>query len=115
MKNNDNTCGTCEHCLSAESSLCIKYCEVKSIHKRIRVKLGDAACEHYKEKKVEEPREEKLKRINQRLEQLDADYFAKKIDIEQYRRQQAFLVNKRNGLEADRSKDKCDYSMIISY
>ena len=107
MSETNKTCGTCEHCLSAESSLCIKYCEIKSTHKRIRVKLGDAACEHYKQIKQEEPREEKLKRI--------ADYFSKKIDIEQYRRQQAFLVNKRNGLEADRSKDKCDYSMIINY
>lgn len=113
--NEIKTCGNCEHCQSAESSLCIKYCEVKSIHKRIRVKLGDAACELYKQKKAEEPREEKIKRIEQRLEQLDADYFAKKIDIELYRRQQAFLVNKRNGLEVDRSKDKCDYSMIINY
>lgn len=112
--NEIKTCGTCEHCQSAESSLCIKYCEIKSIHKRIRVKLGDAACEQYRPIKQEESREVKLKRINKRLEQLDADYFAKKIDIEQYRRQQAFLVNKRNGLEADRSKDKCDYSMIIN-
>jgi hypothetical protein len=88
---------------------------VKSIHKRFRVRLGDAACEHYRQIKREESREENLKRIEQRLEQLDADYFAKKIDIEQYRRQQAFLVNKRNGLEIDRSKDKCDYSMIINY
>lgn len=115
MSETNKTCGTCEHCLSAESSLCTKYCEVKSIHKRIRVKLGDKACEHYKQIKREEPREEKLKHINQRLEQLDADYFAKKIDIEQYRRQQAFLVNKRNGLEADRTKDKTNYSMIINY
>ena len=115
MSETNKTCGTCEHCLCAESNLCIKYCEIKSTHKRICVKLGDAACEHYKQIKQEEPREEKLKRIEQRLEQLDADYFSKKIDIEQYRRQQAFLVNKRNGLEADRSKDKCDYSMIINY
>jgi hypothetical protein len=115
MSETNKTCGTCEHCLSAESSLCLKYCEIKSNHKRIRVRLGDAACEHYRQIKREESREEKLKRIEQRLEQLDADYFAKKIDIEQYRRQQAFLVNKRNGLEADRSKDKCDYSMIINY
>lgn len=115
MSETNKTCGACEHCLSAESSLCIKYCETKSIHKRIRVRLGDAACEHYKQNKVEEPREEKIKRIEQRLEQLDADYFSKKIDIEQYRRQQAFLVNKRNGLEVDRAKDKCDYSMIINY
>lgn len=114
MSETNKTCGTCEHCLSEESNPYIKYC-LKIIHKRFRVKLGDAACEHYKQKKVEETREEKIKRIEQRLEQLDADYFAKKIDIEQYRRQQAFLVNKRNGLEADRSKDKCDYSMITNY
>lgn len=109
------TCGNCEHCLEYDKNQCIKYCEIKTIRKLVRVRMRDDACEHYKEKKVEEPREEKLKRIEQRLEQLDADYFSKKIDIEQYRRQQAFLVNKRNGLEADRSKDKCDYSMIVNY
>lgn len=115
MSETNKTCGTCDHCQSAESSLCIKYCEIKSIHKRIRVKLGDAACELYRPIKQEESREVKLKRIADRLEQLDVDFFAKKIDIESYRRQQAFLVNKRNGLEADRSKDKCDYSMIVNY
>lgn len=113
--NEIKTCGTCDHCQSAESNLCIKYCAIKSIHKRIRVKLGDAACELYKQIKQEESIEAKLKRIEQRLEQLDVDFFSKKIDIESYRRQQAFLVNKRNGLEADRSKDKCDYSMIVNY
>lgn len=115
MSETDKTCGTCEHCYEYDKNQCIKYCEIKTIRKLVRVRMRDDACEHYKEKKVEEPREEKLKRIEQRLEQLDADYFSKKIDIEQYRRQQAFLVNKRNGLEADRSKDKCDYSMIVNY
>lgn len=97
MSEKDKTCGTCKHCLSEE----IRYC-LKNIHKRFRVRLGDAACEHYKQIKQEESRKEKMKRIEQRLEQLDEDFFAKKIDIEQYRRQQAFLVNKRNGLEAQK-------------
>lgn len=113
--NENKTCGTCEHCISLDYNMSYKYCEIKSIHKRIRVKLGDAACELYRPIKQEESREVKLKRISDRLEQLDADYFSKKIDIESYRRQQAFLVNKRNGIEADRSKDKCDYSMIVNY
>lgn len=115
MSETNKTCGTCEHCLEYDKNQCIKYCDIKTIRKLVRVRMRDDACEHYIEKKVEEPKAEKLKRIEQRLEQLDADYFAKKIDIEQYRRQQAFLVNKRNGLEADRTKDKTNYSMIISY
>ena len=99
------TCKKCAHRIMSESGYAIYYCDIT--HERRR--RNDPSCDDF-ENTEQEDKNERLKKIVTRLEQLEKEYAAKKIDLESFIRQRSILIGKKEGLDAPKGKE--NYSFI---
>lgn len=100
------TCQKCAHrILKDTKSYAFSHCTIRDE----KISAKDPACEDFENVQGED-KNEKMKRIVSRLEQLETEYAEKKIDFESYIRQRSILIGKKEGLEAQKGKE--NYSLI---
>lgn len=101
----DKTCKKCAHRIMSDSGYAIYYCNITGK----KARGNDPSCEHF-ENTEQEDRNERLRKIATRLEQLEREYAEKKIDLESFIRQRSILIGKKEAIEAPKSRT--EYSFI---
>lgn len=101
----DKTCKKCAHRIMSDSGYPIYYCDIT--HERRRG--NDPSCDDF-ENTEQEDKNERLRKIATRLEQLEKEYAEKKIDLELFIRQRSILIGKKEAMDAPKSKT--EYSFI---
>lgn len=105
MKETNKTRRKCAHRILSDSVYAIYYCDIT--HERRRD--NDPSCDDF-ENTEQEDKNERLRKIDTRLQQLEKEYSDKKIDFESYIRHRSILIGKKEGLEATKGKE--NYSFI---
>lgn len=101
----DKTCKKCAHRIMYDSGYPIYYCNITGK----KARGNDPSCEHF-ENTEKENKNERLRKIATRLEQLEREYAEKKIDLESFIRQRSILIGKKEAMDAPKSKT--EYSFI---
>lgn len=101
----DKTCKKCAHRIMSDRGYAIYYCNITGR----KARGNDPSCEHF-ENTEQEDKNERLRKIATRLEQLEKEYAEKKIDLESFIRQRSILIGKKEGLDAPKGKE--NYSFI---
>lgn len=105
-ENKDKTCQKCAHrILKDTKSYAFSHCTIRDE----KISAKDPACEDF-ENTEQEDKNERLRKIATRLEQLEKEYAEKKIDLESYIRQRSILIGKKEAMDAPKSKT--EYSFI---
>lgn len=101
----DKTCKKCAHRIMSDKEYAIYYCDIT--HEKRRG--NDLSCEHF-DNTEQEDKNERLRKIATRLEQLEKEYAEKKIDLESFIRQRSILIGKKEAIDAPKSRT--EYSFI---
>lgn len=101
----DKTCKKCSHRIMSDSGYPIYYCNITGR----KARGNDPSCEHF-ENTEQEDKNERLRKIATRLEQLEKEYAEKKIDLESFIRRRSILIGKKEAMDAPKSKT--EYSFI---
>lgn len=102
----DKTCKKCAHrILKDMKSYAFSHCTIRDE----KISAKGPACEDFENVQGED-KNEKMKRIATRLEQLEKEYAEKKIDLESFIRQRSILIGKKEAMDAPKSRT--EYSFI---
>lgn len=101
----DKTCKKCVHRIMPDSGYPIYYCNITGK----KARGNDPSCADF-ENTEQEDKNERLKKIATRLEQLEKEYAEKKIDLESFIRQRSILIGKKEAMDAPKSRT--EYSFI---
>jgi hypothetical protein len=105
-ENKDKTCKKCAHrILKDMKSYAFSHCTIRDE----KINAKGPACDNF-ENTEQEDKNERLRKIATRLEQLEKEYAEKKIDLESFIRQRSILIGKKEGLDAPKGKE--NYSFI---
>ena len=104
-ENKDKTCKKCAHRIMSDSGYPIYYCNITGK----KARGNDPSCADF-ENTEQEDKNERLRKIATRLEQLEKEYAEKKIDLESFIRQRSILIGKKEAMDAPKSKT--EYSFI---
>lgn len=104
-ENKDKTCKKCAHRIMSDSGYPIYYCNITGM----KARGNDPSCDNF-ENTEQEDKNERLRKIATRLEDLEREYSDKKIDLESFIRQRSIQIGKKEGLEAPKGKE--NYSFI---
>jgi predicted ATP-dependent serine protease len=106
MNETNKTCMKCAHRILKDfKHYAYSHCTLRDD----KVFAKGKACEHFESVQGED-KNEKMKKIATRLEQLEKEYAEKKIDLESFIRQRSILIGKKEGLDAPKGKE--NYSFI---
>ena len=101
----DKTCMKCAHRILKDYKHAYSHCTLRDE----KIFAKGKACEHFESVQGED-KNERLRKIATRLEQLEKDYAEKKIDLESFIRQRSILIGKKEAMDAPKSKT--EYSFI---
>lgn len=101
----DKTCKKCAHRIMSDKGYPIYYCNITGK----KARGNDPSCADF-ENTEQENKNERLRKIATRLEQLEKEYAEKKIDLESFIRQRSILIGKKEAMDAPKSRT--EYSFI---
>lgn len=104
----DKTCKKCAHRIMSDSGYPIYYCNITGK----KARGNDPSCDDF-ENTEQEDKNERLRKIATRLEQLEKEYAEKKIDLESFIRQRSILIGKKEAMDAPKSKTEYSFIKII--